>query len=42
LRSSSSIETFFTAFRKLVPFNTQDRVLHNDIMQAIQFIQNWQ
>lgn len=42
LHSSSSIEKFFAAFRKLIPFNTQDRVLHNDIVQAIQFIRNWQ
>lgn len=38
LRSSSFIEEMFQAFRQKISFNTEDRVLHNDIRLAIEFI----
>jgi len=39
LQSSSTLENFVSEFRKQVTFNEQDRVLHNDMLQAVQFIQ---
>jgi histidine ammonia-lyase len=39
LQSSSTLENFVCEFRKQVTFNEQDRVLHNDMLQAVQFIQ---
>ncbi|PZX65661.1 histidine ammonia-lyase [Hydrotalea sandarakina] len=37
--SSAVIEKIVTEFGKLVPFNEKDRVLHDDMMLAVQFIQ---
>jgi histidine ammonia-lyase len=37
--SSAVIEKMVTEFGKLVPFNEKDRVLHDDMMLAVQFIQ---
>ncbi len=41
LQSSSVIESLVTAFREKVSFNEQDRVLHNDMKSAIQFIADY-
>jgi histidine ammonia-lyase len=41
LKSSPVIEELVSEFRKLISFNESDRVLHNDIMQAILFIRNY-
>lgn len=38
LKSSPVIEELVSKFRKSVSFNESDRVLHDDIMEAIQFI----
>ena len=40
LRSSEKIEKVFIKFRSVVPFNNADRVLHDDMVNAIQFLQN--
>ena len=40
LKSSPFIESFLSSFRTEVPFVNEDRVLHHDIMSAIQFLQN--
>ena len=40
LQSSPEIEEIVTAFRKEVSFNEADRVLHDDMMKAIEFIQD--
>jgi histidine ammonia-lyase len=37
-KSSPALEAIVEAFRTRVSFNEADRVLHNDIMEAIQFI----
>jgi histidine ammonia-lyase len=39
LKSSAANETLMSDYRKAVPFNTQDRILHTDIMCSIDFIQ---
>ncbi|MFT3704997.1 MAG: histidine ammonia-lyase [Agriterribacter sp.] len=39
-KSSATVEKTVAAFRKHVSFNTQDRVLHDDMMKAVEFIQN--
>ena len=41
LQSSSQIEAVVAAFRKEVSFNDADRVLHDDIIKAINFLQNF-
>jgi histidine ammonia-lyase len=38
LKSSPAIEEMVTAFRKEVNFNDADRILHNDMVKAIEFI----
>jgi histidine ammonia-lyase len=40
LQSSVTLEAIVTAFRKEVSFNDADRVLHEDMIKAIQFIQS--
>lgn len=37
-QSSTAVENIVSAFRKKVSFNTEDRVLHNDMMKAIEFL----
>jgi histidine ammonia-lyase len=39
LKSSQLIENFIAEFRKAVSFNEKDRVLHDDMIEAISFIQ---
>ncbi|MBX2931903.1 MAG: histidine ammonia-lyase [Chitinophagaceae bacterium] len=41
LQSSAILENVVTAFRKQVAFNKQDRVLHDDMLKAVQFIQQY-
>lgn len=38
--SSAAIEKIVGAFRKEISFNDTDRVLHNDMMKAVQFIKH--
>ena len=40
LKTSDALEAIVTAFRKEVSFNDADRVLHNDMIKAIQFIKS--
>ncbi len=42
LKSSPVIEDMFTAFRKLVSFNEADRVLHDDMMKAVEFVRGYE
>ena len=42
LQSSPVIEALVAAFRKEVSFNEVDRVLHDDMMQSINFLRNYQ
>lgn len=42
LQSSPVLEKLHNAFRKQVSFNEKDRILHNDMQQAVQFIQSYQ
>ncbi len=39
LKSSPFLEQIITDFRQKVSFNTQDRLLHNDMMASIEFLQ---
>ena len=39
LKSSPQIEELVTAFRKQVSFNEQDRILHDDMIEAVKFLQ---
>lgn len=41
LQSSPQIEEIVTAFRKEVTFNEQDRILHDDMMKAVEFLTNY-
>jgi histidine ammonia-lyase len=38
-KSSPIVEATIAAFREQVSFNEQDRVLHDDMMQAVEFLQ---
>ncbi|MDR2129910.1 MAG: histidine ammonia-lyase [Odoribacteraceae bacterium] len=39
LRTSPYLEEFLAAFRRLVPFNSEDRVMYRDIDRAVEFLQ---
>jgi histidine ammonia-lyase len=41
-RSSERVEELITAFRKEVDFVKKDRVLHDDMMKAVAFIQQYE
>lgn len=38
LKSSAAVENIVSEFRKNVSFNTEDRVLHDDMMRAVEFL----
>jgi histidine ammonia-lyase len=38
--SSIAVQDVVTAFRKVVPFNEEDRVLHDDMMEAVSFLRS--
>ena len=42
MKTSPILEDLFTAFRKEVSFNDKDRVLHDDMMKAVEFIRKWE
>jgi histidine ammonia-lyase len=41
LKTSPSLESFVDTFRKHVPFIEDDRVLHDDIKKAEEFLKTW-
>ena len=41
LQTSPQLETIVSAFRKEVSFNEADRVLHDDMMKAIEFLRSY-
>lgn len=41
-QTSDILEKIHTAFRKVVSFNEEDRVLHDDMMKAVEFISSYQ
>jgi histidine ammonia-lyase len=41
LKTSAALERIITAFRKEVSFNDADRILHDDMLKAINFIRNF-
>jgi histidine ammonia-lyase len=41
MKSSAAVEKLVTAFRKAVSFNEKDRILHDDMMKAIKFIERY-
>ncbi len=40
-KSSEAVENLHSSFRKNISFNDEDRVLHNDMMKAIEFVRTW-
>ena len=40
-KSSEVVEQLHSSFRKNISFNDADRVLHNDMMKAVEFIRMW-
>lgn len=40
-KSSPKVEEVFSAFREKVAFNDSDRILHDDIQKAVNFIENY-
>ncbi|MBW7952647.1 MAG: aromatic amino acid lyase, partial [Chitinophagaceae bacterium] len=42
LKSSKAVEHLFESFRKVVSFNEKDRILHDDMMQAVSFISKYE
>jgi len=41
LKTSPALEKIVTAFRKEISFNESDRILHTDMMKAVEFIRNY-
>ena len=41
LKSSAVVENLVIAFRQQVSFNKEDRVLHDDMVKAIDFVRTW-
>ncbi|MFL9483207.1 histidine ammonia-lyase [Chitinophagaceae bacterium LWZ2-11] len=41
LKSSPIIERLYAEFRAIVPFNEVDRILHDDMVKAIDFVRNF-
>jgi len=41
LKTAPELEKIIASYRKLVPANTQDRVLAPDIEKSIEFLQNY-
>ena len=41
LKTSPQLEEIITAFRKEVSFNKADRILHNDMIKAVEFLKNY-
>lgn len=40
-KTSGTLETLYAAFRKIVSFNEEDRVLHDDMMKAVEFVTSY-
>jgi histidine ammonia-lyase len=41
LKTSAKLEAIISAFRKEVSFNESDRILHNDMIKAVQFLRDY-
>jgi histidine ammonia-lyase len=41
MKSSAAVEKLVAAFRRVVSFNEKDRILHDDMMKAIEFVGNY-
>jgi len=41
MKSSAALEKMHTEFREVVSFNEEDRVLHDDMMKAVEFVRMW-
>jgi histidine ammonia-lyase len=43
LKSSPAIEVIREEYRKVVPFITEDRVFHDDMVKSVEFVRsrNW-
>lgn len=42
MKSSEPVEQLHASFRKIISFNDEDRVLHNDMMQAVEFVNSYE
>ena len=41
LKTSEQLEKIIVSFRKEIPFNETDRILHDDMMKSVAFLQNY-
>ena len=41
-KSSETLEQLHTSFREIISFNDADRVLHDDMMKAVEFVSSYQ
>jgi histidine ammonia-lyase len=41
LKTSEQLENIIVSFRKEIPFNETDRILHDDMMKSVSFLQNY-
>lgn len=42
LKSSKALETMHAAFREIISFNTEDRILHTDMVKAAEFVRSYE
>ncbi len=40
-QSSATVEELHSSFRKIVSFNEEDRVLHDDMIRAVEFVTSY-
>jgi len=41
LKTSEQLEKIIVSFRQEIPFNETDRILHDDMMKSVAFLQNY-
>jgi histidine ammonia-lyase len=41
LKTSEQLEKIIVSFRKEIPFNETDRILHDDLMKSVTFLQDY-
>jgi histidine ammonia-lyase len=41
LKTSEQLENIIVSFRKEIPFNETDRILHDDLMKSVTFLQDY-
>ena len=41
MKTSPVLEKLYASFREVVSFNEEDRILHDDMMKAVEFVRTW-